>query len=110
MYTKDELKELMSHAKDLGVNAVKVDGFEVQFGQAPQAPAQSVKSTGPVPEVKVEDIFKALPTDDPINDEELMRYYATPYYDVLIAEREAKQKAINESLTTREPVKDGTNG
>lgn len=100
---KDEILELMNKAKELGAAKVEVDGFKVDFNSE-NTPAKVVQ-VKPVVDSKLEDIFKPAP-DDPINDEELVLYYATPYYDELMAEREQKANHAKEAKNLKEPSND----
>lgn len=111
----DKMKSIIELAKASGATEVTIEGTRLVFAQTPPVEAVAKPQVAlPAPvqldDKQLETMFKQYPDDDPINDPELIQYYATPYYDVLLAEREAKQKAIKESRLTREPIKESTNG
>lgn len=94
----DEILQIMAKAKELGIN-VKIDGLEItQATQVqPAAFAPIVKPSEPIPEeIQAKDIVTPMSTFDEM-DEELIQYWSTPYYDELVAKREAMAKAAKES-------------
>lgn len=93
--TKDEIIEVLTKAKELGLTHIKLEGLECDFrtniGQitSPQTISHFV------PEMKSEEIVTPLSTLDDVSDEELL-YYATPYYDELQSRKEAHKQALKE--------------
>lgn len=90
---KDEILELLSKAKDLGVAQVEVEGLKVSFGSTPIETIKKVSA--PVPESKPEELIKPLSQMEEPTDDEVL-YWSTPYYDQLQTEKEQRQKAIRE--------------
>lgn len=90
--TAQEVIAVMEKAKELGLKQVKVDGFEASF--------EDIKNEVPVtivPDAKLEEIFKEASALDQVSDDEIL-YYATPYYDQLQAEKEAKKQRLSEEV------------
>lgn len=93
--TIEEIMKIMSHAKDLGVN-IKVDGIEV-LTRGEEKPVNH----SPVPELKAEDIIKPISILDDITEDEIL-YYSSPYYDEMMAQKEAHKEAIKNGTTQGE--------
>lgn len=89
---KEEILELMTKAKELGLTQVKVDGFEASFGPTPIV-------SMPSEDKDLEAIQKA--NEEPSHEELL--YWSTPYYDELVAKRKARE----EQLKQHKDVEDG---
>lgn len=93
--TIEEIMKIMSHAKDLGVN-IKVDGIEVST-RVEDKPKLDVQ----VPESKAEDLLKPISLLDDITDEEILMW-SSPYYDEMVAQKEAHKEAIKNGTTQGE--------
>ena len=79
--TADDIIKIMEKAKELGL---------IDSSPKPE----------PKQEVDLEKIYIGpAALDEP--DEEMIKYWATPYYDVLMAEREAKKQKLNEEKEIR---------
>lgn len=76
-----EILSLLVKAKELGIGQEHIDAFK----------AGSIVPRETVQDRKPEDLIKPLSTFDEM-DEELIRYWATPFYDELIAKREAQKQ------------------
>ena len=59
---------------------------------------EPIRTAAPVADPK-ESYATVSVLDEPTEEE--MLYWSTPYYDVLMAEKEAKQKALNEEREVR---------
>jgi hypothetical protein len=124
MRSKEEIKHIIDNAKEFGLSQVEVDG--VKYTISPSAAVsnqpmtstpfshtqvqtsgyiQHVQSTGPVPEMKPEDIVKPLSVFDDLTDDEIL-YYSSPYYDELQAKKEAQKQLKKES----DELKEAANG
>ena len=100
--TAAEILQVMEKAKELGLQQIKVEGFEASFGPAinqvkEMAPQLStvnplLGATQPVPELKAEDIVNPMSVFDEMTDEEIM-YWSTPYYQELQDKKEAMRQA-----------------
>jgi hypothetical protein len=101
-----EIIQVMEKFKELGLTSFKAEGIEMTNAvqaTAPSAQLQKPKAE-PIPEdIKPEQIINPLSVFDEM-DEEMMTYYATPYYDELLAKREA-MKAAKDSGTNEIPGK-----
>ncbi len=109
--TAKKINEILNIAKAQGRLEVTIEGSRFVLTQTPLVEAITKPQAALVEPIKLSDkelsaLFKQYPDDDPINDPELMQYYATHYYDVLIAEREAKAKHATEAKNLTE----STNG
>jgi hypothetical protein len=97
-FTAAEVKELMDKAKELGLSHIKVEGFEASLTAPKAEPA-------PAPTVELsDDEIKALvsqpsPFDD-LSEEEIL-YFATPYFDELQAQKEARAQELKEEEALR---------
>lgn len=90
--TANEIIQVLEKAKELGVTAVKVDGFEATLHKAASSPSKPTT----VPEAEAHTILNPMsPFDDILNDPELVKYYATPYFDELIAQRELRKQQLD---------------
>lgn len=91
MRSPDEIKVLLEMARAQGCKSVEVDGIRFEVGEQPSA-------SGPVPELKAEEIVKPMSVLDDLSEEEI-QYYATPYFDELQKRKAAqKQKLADEAL------------
>lgn len=100
----NEILEIMTKFKDLGLTSFKAEGIEITNAVQSTAPSAQLQKpkVEPIPEeVKPEQIMTPMSAFDEM-DEEMMTYYATPYYDELLAKREA-MKAAKESGTNEIP-------
>lgn len=85
MMSREELKQLLEQAKELGVESVEIEGIKYTLRRDP------VMRQDYVPEVAPEEILKPLSAFDELSEEEVL-YYATPYYDELQARKQEKQE------------------
>src|ERR1017187_7083097 len=98
--TKDEMLEVMTKFKELGLTTFKAEGIEL--GNTPTPVAQAVAPVkakpAPIPEdVKPEEIVTPMAVFDEIDDE-LIQYWSTPYYDEIMAKRADMASARNAEL------------
>jgi hypothetical protein len=92
--TSEELKTLLDVAKASGCDEVTIDGNTYKFTSKPNL--EAIRASQVVLESKPEDLVKPMSVfDEP--DEELVKYWSTPYYDVLIAQREEQNRLKKES-------------
>ena len=88
-----EIVEVMQRAKELGLKHVKMDGFEAFFEDLKRdVPTQIVPHAEPVTD---ESAFKHMSILDEITEDEV-RYWSTPYYDELQAQKELHKKQLEE--------------
>ena len=85
-----EIMQVMEKAKELGVTQLEVEGVKITL--APAQPAASPQIQGPVPELKAEEIVAPTSQWTEAQQNELELYWATPYYDELLAKFEAQNK------------------
>ena len=89
--TAEEIIKVLERAKELGVTSLKVDGLEVNLGPAASPPLQVPNN--PIPEeITAKDIVTPMSAFEEM-DEELIQYWATPFFDELVAKREAMKHA-----------------
>jgi len=86
----EEIIKIIKESKQMGFNHIKVDGVELV-----SAPEKEVVDHSPVPEMKAEDIVNPLSVfEEP--DEDEVRYWSSPYYDELMANKAAQAAKENE--------------
>jgi len=79
-------------------------GVTLHFAKSPiqtlspaEISAWSQKAPYPTSEDQIKEALKGIkPVDDDLNDEDLVKFYATPYYDDLKADKEAAKKPKTE--------------
>lgn len=93
---REELREILSEAREMQVESVEIQGIKYTLGSSP-----IVKQTY-VEDLKPEEIVKPLSVLDEYTEEEIL-YYATGYFDELQEKKEAmkKQKAEDDELQLR---------
>ena len=93
MKTKQEIKEIILEARELGLEFVEIDGVKYGLGKMQIAAKTFVE------EMKAEEIVKPLSVLDEYSEEEI-KYWATSYFDELQAKKEArsKQKQLDDEL------------
>lgn len=93
MKTKEEIKELIDFAKENDLASIEIEG--VKFSLNPNA----VIPSSYVEEMKAEEMVKPLSPFEDLSEEDI-RYWATPYFDILQAEKEAakNQRELDDSL------------
>jgi hypothetical protein len=92
-----EIIEVMERAKELGMKHVKMDGFEASFDEMKaNVPTQVVPDEPKEARPPTDDeVFKHLSILDEI-DEEALKYWSTPYYDEILAQRASHQHKLDE--------------
>lgn len=93
MKTKEEIDQIISHAKELGLLAVEIEGIKFIL------PLKDVPKMSVVEDLKAEDIVKPLSPLDEYSDEEIL-YWSSGYFDELQAKKEAQKnkKQIDDEL------------
>lgn len=88
-----EILQVMEKAKELGLKHVKMDGFEASFDDLKQeVPTHIVQNPEPVTD---ESSFKHGSILDEITEDEV-KYWSTPYYDEIQAQKELHKKQLEE--------------
>jgi len=86
MKSKEELFKILNDANEMGVLKVEVDGVTYTL------PGLKTKYQPPVPEdLKAQDIVNPMSILDEMSEDEI-KYWSSPYYDVLIADKERQQQ------------------
>ena len=83
MKSKEELLQIFETAKELGMTKITIDGAEYQLDII-------AKPTGPVPEMSAEEIVNPLSVLDEMDEDEI-KYWSSPYYDELMANKERQR-------------------
>ncbi len=99
--TAQDIIAVMTKAKELGVNELKVEGLELRVNAQSPVVVEKISPLKEIPnDLKIEDILAPSSPFDNMSDEELL-YYATPYFDELQAKKElmAKQRKDDEDQT-----------
>lgn len=98
--TASEIIQVIEKAKELGAKEVTVEGCNVSFGLDELKSEES--NTVTIPQFTDEELAKPLQYfDEILSDPELVLYAATPHFDELLAEKQAKQKLREESMKER---------
>lgn len=92
-FTKDEMIEILTKAKEMGMNSIRVDGIEANFG--PALPPEETPPSNVIQDPA--ELLKILQEKQEYTDEEVL-FYATPYFDELQAQKELRAKQIKEGL------------
>lgn len=91
-----EIIQVMEKAKELGVTQLEVEGVKITIGVGAIAPGTVISTSPPnrepVPEMKAEEIVAPTSQWTEAQENELELYWATPYYDELLAKFEAQNK------------------
>lgn len=88
-HTAKEIIEIMERAKELGVNKFKGGGVEVQFS----APEPIKQEPLPIADEPTKDFVAPMSVLDDYSDEEI-KYFATPYFDELMAKKQARTEEL----------------
>ena len=96
--TADEIIKIMQQAKELGLN-VKCDGVEISSGSSEVIKKPTIKPE--IKEMEASDIVKPISLLDDMSDEEVLMW-SSPYYDELVAQKEAHKEAIKNGTTQGE--------
>lgn len=87
--TPKKMMALIKEAKEMGLPEIRIGDVYVKFDSpAPIATA--------VPELKAEELIKAMSHFDMPTEDEL-KYYATPYYDELQRQKELRAQQIKDN-------------
>lgn len=90
MKSPEEIAMIIDNCKRIGVESVEIDG--VKYNVAQQMAREQNRM---VPDLPPEQLVVPLSPFDDMSDDEI-KYYATPYYDVLQAEKESRANRIEE--------------
>ena len=93
MRTREEVESILKQAKEMQIESVELDGIKYVLGAPTRAKPAYVE------DLKAEEIISPLSVLDEPTEEEV-KYYSTPYWDVLQARKEAEknQKAQDDEL------------
>jgi len=107
--TIDEICELMKKSKEFGVRHFKLDlageHIEMELSLVESNSKTTTSLIRPfstsVPDIKAEDLFKppAHLSDDVLNNPDKVLYYATNFYDDLIAKEEDRKNQIDQQIS-----------
>lgn len=89
--TPDQIKSAIQLAKETGCASITIDGVIYELSKDPKPKSSFVSDQ------EAEALLKPLSVLDEISDEEVL-YWATPYYDEIIAKREAHKKALESEI------------
>lgn len=106
-FTADELIRVMEKAKELGVKDFKSNEYQVSFNPAEYLSSEETKvpEISSPPQFTDEELAKPLQYfDEILSDPELVLFAATPHFDELLAEKQAKQQLKEQSMKEREDV------
>jgi hypothetical protein len=92
MKTPDEVAAIIDNAKRIGVQSVEIDGIKYDL-MAKNIPVKTESAN--FVDLKAEDILR--PMKEEITEEEL-KYWSTPYYDILQQEKELKAQHIKDEV------------
>lgn len=92
MKTPEEIAMIIDNAKRIGVQTVTIDDvvYNLLAHQDKQVVNPSIAE-----DLKPEDIFKNLSTFEMPSDDEVL-YWATPYYNILQAEKELRTQQLKD--------------
>lgn len=90
MRTKEELQSLVEFAKEQNMSSIEIDGVKFNI-----PPATNQNKFTEVPELSAEQIVTPLSVLDDMDEDEIT-YWSTPFYDELIAKKEAQKQMIKE--------------
>lgn len=88
MKTDEEIQKILDTAKARGIASVVIDGVQYNLYKEDIVTNTSTKV---VPDLEAKDLV--APGVEEFDDE-LIQYWSSPYYDVLLAERKAKAERI----------------
>ena len=93
--TIDQVEKLIVMAKTQGVESIVMPGLRIKFKGSKFRRKSILKRK--LQELNPNEIVKPLLDMDNMTEDEL-KYYATPYYDVLQAEKEEKNQKIADQI------------
>lgn len=88
----EEIKTILKTSRECGVPSVVIDGvkYEIAKEDPKSVPTQ-------VPDVEANEIVKSLSVFDELTEEEI-KYWATPYFDVIQEQKANHQEAIKNGV------------
>jgi hypothetical protein len=89
--TYEESLKLIEKAKELGVSELTTEGFTVKFKDNSQKLSPELPKKPVIPDKLAEELIKPISVLDSLTEEEML-YYATPYFDEMMAKKEAMAK------------------
>lgn len=93
MKTDEEIQKILDTAKQRGVASVVIDG--VTYNLYREDIVTNIGTTKVVPDLEAKDLV--VPGVEEFDDE-LIQYWSSPYYDILLAERKSKEERIKEEV------------
>lgn len=85
-----ELEEALKFAKENNLKSITVNGIHMELGEDKAKIQQMTQQM-------IDAVFNA---PDEYTDEELL-FYATPYFDELVAKKKARQESLKQDEATR---------
>ena len=85
-----EIMMIMDKAKEIGAQSFKAGQIEVSFSQ----PVSLVPAQESIKDEPIEDVVVPLSVLDDYSEEEI-KYFATPYFDELMAKKQARTEQLN---------------
>lgn len=87
--TTKKIKELIELAKSQGCTQATIDGNTYVFDSKPHH--EAITTPQHVPDMKAEELIQPESVFDQMTEEEIL-YWATPYYDEVVAKKESQKK------------------
>lgn len=91
--TPEQIAQAIKIAKENGCQSISIDGVVYNLN-AEHYPNPDLKF---VPDQEASELLKPMSVLDEYSDEDVL-YWATPYYDEMIAKREAHKKALESEI------------